>query len=228
MNTKGSWADRPDATTRIPNLMLAADYVRTYTDLATMEGANEAARRAVNGDPRRDAVARARAASCGRCASRPRCRPARTLDKLLWRLRRPPSRPACRAPRARSRPGGPLGRAALAAARESPGSVARGDGLSARSALRGRRERAATPERGSTRPAPKASGQRRPAAARLRPPPPAPGRLGVGAQQRRRAAGEVADEDAGDAVRLGLARGCRAVVANATRRPSAEIDGSVA
>ena len=48
VNTKGSWAHRPDATTQIPNLMLAADYVRTYTDLATMEGANEAARRAVN------------------------------------------------------------------------------------------------------------------------------------------------------------------------------------
>ena len=30
------------------NLFLAADYVRTYTDLATMEGANEAARRATN------------------------------------------------------------------------------------------------------------------------------------------------------------------------------------
>ena len=48
INTAGSWADRPDAATRIPNLLLAADYVRTYTDLATMEGANEAARRAVN------------------------------------------------------------------------------------------------------------------------------------------------------------------------------------
>ena len=35
--------------TGIPNLFLASDYVRTYTDLATMEGANEAARRAVNG-----------------------------------------------------------------------------------------------------------------------------------------------------------------------------------
>ena len=35
--------------TRIPNLFLASDYVRTHTDLATMEGANEAARRAVNG-----------------------------------------------------------------------------------------------------------------------------------------------------------------------------------
>ena len=49
VNTNGSWADRPDAATRIPNLFLAADFVRTHTDLATMEGANEAARRAVNG-----------------------------------------------------------------------------------------------------------------------------------------------------------------------------------
>lgn len=48
INTSGSWANRPDATTEIPNLFLAADYVRTHTDLATMEGANEAARRAVN------------------------------------------------------------------------------------------------------------------------------------------------------------------------------------
>jgi uncharacterized protein with NAD-binding domain and iron-sulfur cluster len=48
INTQGSWAHRPDAATGIPNLFLAADYVRTYTDLATMEGANEAGRRAVN------------------------------------------------------------------------------------------------------------------------------------------------------------------------------------
>jgi hypothetical protein len=33
----------------IDNLMLAADYVRTYTELATMEGANEAAKHAVRG-----------------------------------------------------------------------------------------------------------------------------------------------------------------------------------
>jgi uncharacterized protein with NAD-binding domain and iron-sulfur cluster len=44
----GSWAIRPDAGTAIPNLVLAGDYVRTGTDLASMEGANEAARRAVN------------------------------------------------------------------------------------------------------------------------------------------------------------------------------------
>ena len=48
VNTVNSWALRPDASTDIPNMFLAGDYVRTNTDLATMEGANEAARRAVN------------------------------------------------------------------------------------------------------------------------------------------------------------------------------------
>jgi hypothetical protein len=48
VNLTGTWALRPEASTAIPNLFLASDYVRTYTDLATMEGANEAARRAVN------------------------------------------------------------------------------------------------------------------------------------------------------------------------------------
>jgi uncharacterized protein with NAD-binding domain and iron-sulfur cluster len=49
VNLVDTWRLRPQATTAIPNLFLAADYVQTYTDLATMEGANEAARRAVNG-----------------------------------------------------------------------------------------------------------------------------------------------------------------------------------
>ncbi|WP_299488452.1 FAD-dependent oxidoreductase [Acaryochloris sp. IP29b_bin.137] len=49
VNLINTWAKRPEAVTAIPNLFLASDYVRTYTDLATMEGANEAARRAVNG-----------------------------------------------------------------------------------------------------------------------------------------------------------------------------------
>ncbi|MCP3803153.1 FAD-dependent oxidoreductase [Allokutzneria sp. A3M-2-11 16] len=44
----GTWANRPTAKTRIPNYFLAADYVRNDIDLATMEGANEAAREAVN------------------------------------------------------------------------------------------------------------------------------------------------------------------------------------
>jgi hypothetical protein len=49
VNTKRSWRHRPDAVTRIPNFVIASDFVRSNTDLATMEGANEAARRAVNG-----------------------------------------------------------------------------------------------------------------------------------------------------------------------------------
>ncbi len=48
INHAGSLALRPEAHTGIGNLFLASDYVRTYTDLATMEGANEAARRATN------------------------------------------------------------------------------------------------------------------------------------------------------------------------------------
>ncbi len=49
INKAGTWKYRPEATTEIPNLFLASDYVRTYTDIACMEAANEAARRAVNG-----------------------------------------------------------------------------------------------------------------------------------------------------------------------------------
>jgi len=49
VNTAGSWPHRPTAgLPEVENLFLASDYVQTYTDLATMEGANEAARRAVN------------------------------------------------------------------------------------------------------------------------------------------------------------------------------------
>lgn len=49
VNLVDTWKLRPEAVTKIPNLFLASDYVRTDTDLATMEAANEAARRAVNG-----------------------------------------------------------------------------------------------------------------------------------------------------------------------------------
>ncbi len=48
INTAGSLQYRPDASIEIPNLFLASDYVKTYTDVACMEAANEAARRAVN------------------------------------------------------------------------------------------------------------------------------------------------------------------------------------
>ena len=85
INTRGSWADRPDATTRIPNLFLAADYVRTNTDLATMEGANEAARRAVNGILERS---RSSATPCRIWPlSEPAIfAPARAIDFVLWKL----------------------------------------------------------------------------------------------------------------------------------------------
>jgi uncharacterized protein with NAD-binding domain and iron-sulfur cluster len=85
INTAGSWADRPGVVTRIPNLLLAADYVRTNTDLATMEGANEAARRAVNAILERSGSA---AAPCA-IYTLPEpavLRPARKLDELRWRL----------------------------------------------------------------------------------------------------------------------------------------------
>ena len=95
INTAGSWADRPGVTTRIPNLLLAADYVRTNTDLATMEAANEAARRAVN------AILDRSGSSAARCAiyTLPEpavLRPARKLDELRWRLFHRPAKPRLR------------------------------------------------------------------------------------------------------------------------------------
>jgi uncharacterized protein with NAD-binding domain and iron-sulfur cluster len=48
VNTIGSWERRPTARTKVPNLFLAGDYVQTDIDLATMEGANESGRAAVN------------------------------------------------------------------------------------------------------------------------------------------------------------------------------------
>jgi uncharacterized protein with NAD-binding domain and iron-sulfur cluster len=61
VNYVDTWRFRPEAVTRIPNFFLASDYVRTHTDLATMEAANEAARRAVNGIV---AVSRSEAEPC--------------------------------------------------------------------------------------------------------------------------------------------------------------------
>jgi Flavin containing amine oxidoreductase len=89
VNTAGSWLDRPDAATKVPNLFLASDYVRTHTDLATMEGANEAARRAVN------AIVKRSGASAPECEVWPLREPAlfapaRAIDRLLFRLGRPP------------------------------------------------------------------------------------------------------------------------------------------
>ncbi len=117
INTAGSWADRPGVTTRIPNLLLAADYVRTNTDLATMEGANEAARRAVN------AILDRTGSRAERCAiyTLPEpgvLRPAKAIDRIRWRLFHRPARSPLRAAADGGlEPSGLLSRAALAAGR---------------------------------------------------------------------------------------------------------------
>ncbi|MEU7106409.1 FAD-dependent oxidoreductase [Streptomyces sp. NPDC046215] len=66
----GTWFDRPPSRTAVPNFFLAGDYVATDIDLATMEGANESARRAVNALLEADG------------SDAPRCR--------VWPLYRPP------------------------------------------------------------------------------------------------------------------------------------------
>lgn len=88
INTAGSWANRPKAKIGIKNLFLAADFVQTYTDLATMEGANEAARRAVNG------ILKATGSQAKPCSVWPLrepklLEPFRILDWMRWQLHRP-------------------------------------------------------------------------------------------------------------------------------------------
>jgi uncharacterized protein with NAD-binding domain and iron-sulfur cluster len=48
ISTPGSWARRPKAATKISNLFLAADYARSHINVASMEGANDVAKNAVN------------------------------------------------------------------------------------------------------------------------------------------------------------------------------------
>jgi len=87
INTKGSWRIRPEASTKVRNLVIASDFVRTNTDLATMEAANEAARRAVN------VILDAESSPHPRCEIFDLAEPAllapfRKLDALLWKLGR--------------------------------------------------------------------------------------------------------------------------------------------
>lgn len=86
VNTTHSWTARPDTTINgICNLNLASDYVRTYADLATMEGANEAARCAVNHVLQ---VFGSQAAPCEVWAFRDPWvfKPFCWLDAVMWRL----------------------------------------------------------------------------------------------------------------------------------------------
>jgi uncharacterized protein with NAD-binding domain and iron-sulfur cluster len=113
INTAGSWTYRPDAVTRIRNFFLAADFVRTYTDLATMEAANEAARRAVNGILN---ASRSPASRCG--VWKPReplvLKPLRDIDWLRWRFGRRAKSPVQVSPTGELKPTGPLARRLLA------------------------------------------------------------------------------------------------------------------
>jgi uncharacterized protein with NAD-binding domain and iron-sulfur cluster len=84
INTAGSLENRPDSTTAIPNLFLAADYVRCNVDLATMEGANEAGRQAAN------AVLERSGSNAGKVAlytlwEPPELDPAKQVDEELYR-----------------------------------------------------------------------------------------------------------------------------------------------
>jgi hypothetical protein len=92
INTAGSWSDRPNASTdRIDNFFLASDYVRTHTDLATMEGANEAARRAVNEIIERSGSS-AEPCQVWKLREPPLFAPFRAVDRVLFKLGRPPKR----------------------------------------------------------------------------------------------------------------------------------------
>ncbi|MFB7292081.1 hydroxysqualene dehydroxylase [Actinacidiphila glaucinigra] len=81
----GTLYHRPSAATAVPNFFLAGDYVRTDVDLATMEGANESARRAVN------ALLDADGSDADRCRVVPLYRPPemealKKVDELRYRL----------------------------------------------------------------------------------------------------------------------------------------------
>ncbi len=81
----GTLYNRPSAGTAVPNFFLAGDYVRTDVDLATMEGANESARRAVNALLDRDG------SSAARCQIRelyrpPELEPLKRIDEVRYRL----------------------------------------------------------------------------------------------------------------------------------------------
>ena len=97
--------------------MVPLVYVRTNTDLATMEAANGAARRAVN------AILDRTGSSAKRCAvyTLPEpgvLKPARKLDELRWKLFHRSAKPALRVAEAGDlEPAGLLSRVALAAGR---------------------------------------------------------------------------------------------------------------
>jgi uncharacterized protein with NAD-binding domain and iron-sulfur cluster len=88
INTAGSLDHRPYAHTTIPNLFLAADYVRTNVDLATMEGANEAGRQAANA-LLASAGSHAQPASLGALWQPTELAAVRNIDQQRYKARQP-------------------------------------------------------------------------------------------------------------------------------------------
>ncbi|MFD5130449.1 hydroxysqualene dehydroxylase [Streptomyces olindensis] len=81
----GTFHNRPTARTKVPNFFLAGDYVRTDVDLASMEGANESARHAVNAllDADDSDIERCRVWELYRP---PELEPLKRVDELRYRL----------------------------------------------------------------------------------------------------------------------------------------------
>ena len=88
INTAGCWADRPNAATTIPNLFLAADYVRCDIDLATMEGADEAGRQAANAILERSGSTASRV-TLGTLWEPPQYDAAKNADEQLYKAGQP-------------------------------------------------------------------------------------------------------------------------------------------
>ncbi len=85
INTVGSLKHRPSAETSIENLTIAGDFVRTNSDLASMESANEAGRRAANAILRRHQPT-TQAATIWELAEPAVFEPFRRHDRLQYRL----------------------------------------------------------------------------------------------------------------------------------------------
>ncbi len=85
VNTAGSWKDRPESRTKVPNLFLAGDFVRSGIDLATMEGANESGRKAANAILT-SAGSNATPAATYKLWTNPAMQPLHAADALLYKL----------------------------------------------------------------------------------------------------------------------------------------------
>jgi uncharacterized protein with NAD-binding domain and iron-sulfur cluster len=84
----GSWYDRPDSATAIPNLFLAGDWVRTDINVTTMDGANQGGRQAANA--LLDAAgSRASRAGLWKLHVPPEYEPFRAIDREAWLAGRP-------------------------------------------------------------------------------------------------------------------------------------------